>query len=153
MFCDLPHCKYFWLSNVLFNNSDLAVTEAVEYHYKASSRVPALVFQLHGERNLCSCFDSWAKKVFIYSFILFITKCSCRCDILLLFLTSKVALTFKENHNLYTLYLFYFIHICYNVICTLINIFKYFESLNFYFENAPVENNKILLLVENAFFR
>lgn len=57
--------------------------------------------------------------------ILFITKWSCRCDILLLFLTSKVTLTFKENHNLYTVYLFYFIHICYNVCYIYFN--KYFQ--------------------------
>lgn len=103
-----------------------------------SSRVPSQSFV----KSSSSCFPAsqWVKSllllqflskknaflnVFIYSPILFITKWSRRSDILLPFLTSKVTLTFKENHNLYTVYLFYFIHICYNVCYIYFN--KYFQ--------------------------
>lgn len=39
--------------------------------------------------------------------------------------SSKVTLTLKENHNLYTVYLCYFIHIHYNVCYMYFN--KYFQ--------------------------
>ena len=125
-----------WLSNVLSIKSDQAVTEAVEYQHKALSGVQALVFQLHSESNLCFCLNSWAKRkkrnaflnVFIYSFILFITKWSCRCVALLKSpWLSKKIITFIL-YICVTLYIYNTMF----VICTLINIFKYFELFSFH---------------------
>lgn len=118
-----------WLSIVLSILSDLAITEAVDYEY--GSLVIKVVFQLHNEWEICSCFNSWAKNAFIYFIILFITKQSCRCDILLPSLLkswlSKKTITFIL-YICFTLYIYVTIF----VICTWINIFNYFESFFFF---------------------